>query len=195
MALTPIEYANKLRSQLLELQQTNRPLVLAVTTVTTQMHERIFNRGIATDGGKIGNYNDTRIMYLNPDDVNVFGRSEIGKPGKFKNGNDRKTVKLTYKGYKSKLGKPSGGAYVNLELAGDLQSDFINRNPAKVNANEYVVKFNGTDNVSARENFNKAIGNEQHFGKKIFFPNNEELNGPKGLYATLEFELRRMFSA
>lgn len=191
MSLTPIEYANKLRSQLLELQQTNKPLLLAATSTTSDMASRIFIEGKGTDGGKIGNYNDTKIMYLNPDDPNVFGRSKIGEPGKFKNGNNRKTVKLTYKGYKSKLGKPQGGAFVNLELSGDMKSDFTNNAPLgdsrileKISANEYLVRWKAPINAE------KAEGNEKRF-KQIF----KLTAGEKKLFFDVaEFELRKLFA-
>lgn len=188
--MTPTEYADKLRLQLEELKRVNRPLVISATTVTSEMASRIFVRGEATTG-RIGNYDNEKIMYLNPNDADVFGRSLIGKPGKFKNGKDRKTVKLTYKGYKSALGRPEGGAFVSLELTGDLKSDFTNNVPIgsqdilrKVNVNEYVAELDDT-------NVKKAEGNEKRFGKPIFKLSPTER---KLFFDVAEFELRRMFA-
>lgn len=70
--MTPIEYADKLRLQLLKLQEENTPLLLGATTVTAEMHERIFDRGEAAGSGSIGQYNDKRILYLNPNDPKVY---------------------------------------------------------------------------------------------------------------------------
>lgn len=188
--MTPIEYADKLRLQLEELKRTNKPLLISATTVTSEMATRIFVKGQAVNG-QIGNYNDTKVMYLNPNDADVFGRSLIGKPGKFKNGKDRKTVKLTYKGYKSALGRPEGGAFVSLELSGDLKSDFTNNVPIgsqdilrKVSVDEYVAELDQT-------NVNKVEGNEKRFGKTIFKLSPSER---KLFFDVAEFELRRMFS-
>lgn len=183
--MTPKELATKMRSQLESLTRENKPLALAASTVTAQMATRIFVDGNARDEGKIGSYNNTDYLYLNPQDVNVVGRSKIGSPGTFENGKPRKTVKLTYQQYKARLGKPAGGAYVNLELSGDMKSDFTN-NPKKVNANEYQVVWHRDLNSD------KASGNEDHFGKKIFAltPNEKDK-----FFSTAEFELKKHFSA
>jgi hypothetical protein len=182
--MSPKELAQKMRSQIESLARENKPLALAASTVTAQMASRIFVDGNAKDSGKIGSYNNTDYLYLNPTDVNVVGRSRIGSPGSFENGNPRKTVKLTYQQYKARLGKPAGGAYVNLELSGDMKSDFTN-NPKKVNVNEYQVLWHRDINSD------KAAGNESHFGKKIFGLTPAEQDK---FFKTAEFELKKHFS-
>jgi hypothetical protein len=190
--MTPIQYADKLRLQILELQRDNKPLRLAATSATTEMATRIFIKGDATAGGGIGKYNDDKFLYLNPTNTNIFGRSKIGTPGTFKNGKKKKTVKVTYKGYKSLLGKPAGGAFVNLELSGDLKSDFTNQDvtsnlatPERITNDEYVVGWRNRLNVL------KAEGNENRFKKKIF---NLSVNEKRTFYEVAEFELRKMFA-
>jgi hypothetical protein len=189
--MTPTEFADKLRLQVAELVTKNVPLLIASTSTQSEIATRIFIRGEATASGKIGNYNNTTPLYLNPNNPKVFGMSRIGSPGKFKNGKEKKTVKTTYKGYKAFLDRPSGGAFVSLELTGDLKSDFTNNVSIgskdilnRVSVNEYTCELSDINRL-------KAEGNEGRFGRDIF----KLSNGEKDLfYKIAEFELRKIFS-
>lgn len=196
--MTPIEYADKLRLALITLQQTNRPLVLAATSATSEMATRIFVEGKASDNNPIGKYNDTKIIYLNPDKPYVFSGGELRNAlGTFENGKKRKTVKTTYKGYKSLLGKPKGGAFVNLELSGDLKSDLTNTAPIgepstvleRVSNDEYLVKWKSEINALKAEG--KEGTKPGGFGKKIFKLTASE---KQTVFRVAEFHLRELFA-
>lgn len=98
-------------------------------TLLSDIKRRIFNEGMATDGGEIGQYS-TKPIYVNP--VNspaAFGRP-IGKTGsKFKTGTkkgqDHKTRYFPngYKGFRDAIGRPTDK--VNLSLSGQLNAQFV----------------------------------------------------------------------
>jgi hypothetical protein len=187
--MTPTEFADKLRLQVAELVTKNIPLLIASTSTQSELARRIFERGEASGSGSIGTYNDTTPIYLDPS--KVYSGGSLGKPGTFKNGKPRKTVKTTYKGYKSAIGRPRGGAFVNLEVTGDLKSEFLNK--ARLDSKEVLNRVSVNEYTCQLSDINvkKVEGNEARFGRPIF-----KLSfGEKEFFYTIaEFELRKIFS-
>jgi len=134
-----------------------------------------------------------RFGYLNP--KKAFGGSKLGTPRgkngdtKFKNGKPHVTVYLdSYKDYKSILGKPSDGGFVNLELSGDLKSDFENGavpTPTQIGPHEYAVQLKRNINI------NKVAGLESRYGK-IFALTNQEV---ENFIEDIKFEFAKLFGS
>ena len=146
---------------------------IACSDSVADMSVRIFEQGIASDGGKIGEYNKTNPLYINtkknsPKQVKPQGKPIGGKKGKTKhdNGEPYKTTYFeSYADFRSKIGRSSDT--VNLSLSGRLQLDFTN-GLQKISNNEYVIK------LKSKLNANKAKGNEDHFDTTIFNPTKNE---------------------
>ena len=191
--MTPTEYAEKLRAQLDDLTLYNRPLLLAATSTVVEMASRIFVKGLATDGSKIGNYSK-KDLYLSDNQIaslpNVKSTRK-GKTGKnkFKDGKEHKTTWFEgWYGVREEAGRNTDK--VDLSFTGDLQSEFTNSvrvNDAKPN---YIDTNTYETRVTTELNVNKARGNEKHFGKEIFTvsPQEKEI-----FYSTAEYELKLMF--
>ena len=191
--MTIDEFNLKLKQALAEIQANDVPLRLAAYSSVAEVSLRVFTNGGNANGGAIGQYNSTDPIYLNP--KTSFGGSKLGPPRgkngdtKFKNGKPHVTVYLdSYKDYKSILGKPSGGGFVNLELSGDLKSDFENGSvptPTQIGTHEYAVKL--------RENINKKkiAGLESRYGK-IFALTNQEV---ENFIEDIKFEFAKIFGS
>lgn len=83
--------------------------------------KRIHQEGKDTKGSKIGSYNASNPVYVNP--KTAVRKRGVGQPGTFKNGNKKKTVKFnSYKAYRGAVGRETN--FVNLNLTGKLQADF-----------------------------------------------------------------------
>lgn len=189
--MTIEEFNLKLRQALAELEANDVPLRLASYGAVAEISKRVFTDGNNAADAKIGQYNSTDPIYLNP--KKSFGGSKLGPPrGKngdtvFKNGKPHATVYLdSYKDYKSILGKPSGGGYVNLELSGDLKSDFENGTtptPTQVNTHEYIIQIKRPINI------NKVDGLQAKYGP-IFRMTKKELDN---FYKDIVFEFKKLF--
>ena len=190
--MTIEEFNRKLKEALLEIQANDVPLRLASYGSVAEVSERIFTNGGDAEGGQIGQYNNDKPIYINP--KKAFGGSKLGTPrGKngdttFKNGKPHATVYLdSYKDYKSILGKPSSGAFVNLELSGDLKSDFENGTvptPTQLGPHEYAVRLKRNINI------NKVAGLEEHYRKKIFALTDREV---ENFIEDIKFEFAKIF--
>ena len=191
--MTIDEFNLKLKQALAEIQANDVPLRLAAYSSLAEVSLRIFTKGGNADGGQIGQYNSTNPIYLNP--KKSFGGSKLGTPrGKtgetqFKNGKPHVTVYLdSYKDYKSILGKPSGGGFVNLELSGDLKSDFENGKvptPQQSGPHEYFVSLKRPINNDKRD------GLEAKYGK-IFALTNQEV---ENFIEDIKFEFAKIFGS
>ena len=189
--MTIEEFQLKLKQALAEIQANDVPLRLASYGSVAQVAKRVFTDGGNSNGSQIGQYKSDGGIYINP--KKAFGGSKLGTPRgkngdtKFKNGRPHATVYLdSYKEYKSILGKPSGGAYVNLELSGDLKSDFENGTvptPQQKGPHEYFVS------LKRQVNKNKLSGLEQKYGK-IFALTNQEV---EEFIKDIKFEFARIF--
>ena len=194
--ITPQEFADKLKKALLIIKETDPPLRLAAYDTLGKQSKRIFTQGRLTDGSQIGQYNSTTPLYLNP--AKTFNASMLGPPkgktgrtkfesGK-KKGQDHKTIYVeSYKAYRQKIGRET--AYVNLELSGDMRSDYENPQngvptPEKLNTHEYL-------SIMKREiNRKKASGQQARYGEVFFLTRNEKNN----FFAIAAFQLRRLLS-
>lgn len=190
--MTIEEFNLKLKQALLEIQANDIPLKLAAYSSVAAVSKRVFTDGLNANNTKIGDYSKKPI-YINP--KKAFGGSKLGTPRgkngdtKFKDGRSHVTVYLdSYKDYKSKLGKPSGGAYVNLELSGDLKSDFENGTvptPQQRGPHEYFIGLKrqvNVDKVNGLESPNK-------YGK-VFALTNKEV---EEFIKDIKFEFARLF--
>jgi hypothetical protein len=191
--MTIDEFNLKLKQALAEIQANDIPLRLAAYSSLAEVSLRIFTKGGNADGGAIGQYNSTNPIYLNP--KKSFGGSKLGTPRgktgetKFKNGKTHVTVYLdSYKDYKAVLGKPSGGGFVNLELSGDLKSDFENGKvptPQQRGPHEYFVSLKRPINNDKRD------GLEAKYGK-IFALTNQEV---ENFIEDIKFEFAKIFGS
>lgn len=189
--MTIEEFQLKLKQALAEIEANNTPLKLAAYSSVAAVSKRIFTDGGNASGGPIGQYKSDGGIYINP--KKAFGGSKLGTPRgktgetKFKNGKSHVTVYLdSYKDYKAALGKPSGGAYVNLELSGDLKSDFENGKvptPQERGPHEYFI------GLKRPINQDKVAGLEQKYGK-VFALTDAEV---EEFIKDIKFEFARIF--
>lgn len=185
------EFNLKLRQALAEIEANDVPLRLAAYSSVAAVSKRIFTDGGNANGGQIGQYNSSNPIYINP--KKAFGGSKLGTPKgkngdtKFKDGRSHVTVYLdSYKDYKAALGKPSGGAFVNLELSGDLKSDFENGKvptPQERGPHEYFI------GLKRPINQDKVAGLEQKYGK-VFALTDAEV---EEFIKDIKFEFARIF--
>jgi hypothetical protein len=181
--MTTEEYIAKMRKNLNEILQNNKPLAAAVATTHAEQMQRIFTKGKDSTGGNIGAYNSTDPLYVNP---NTAPRKfpKKGKTGKtkFKNGNDHKTGFFSsYKAFRASQGRQT--SFVDLVLSGQLRSD-VSNSLTRLNSNVWVT---GTKNSANSE---KAAGAEAKYGN-IFNLNTDE---KKEFKEVLKFELLKALS-
>lgn len=112
----------------------------AVTTVIGEMGDRIFEKGLASDGGEIGQYSTKPGTYARP-----------GGVGKFYEGG--------YKAFKADIGRDS--SKVNLVLTRQLEIGFLN-GITKASPTRMQVR------MSNKANIDKIEGAERRFRKDIF---------------------------
>ena len=179
-----------LRLQLLQTVVNNpetakRISAAAAFRVIADLKRRIFNNGLATDGSTIGQYSTTPF-YQNPNNLVGVPKSAVKPQGKnglatFKNGNQKKTRYLAsgYKELRDLTGRQS--EYVDLSFSGSMAQNI----QVGFSGELAVVRF--TDAAEAE----KMAQNEEHFGKEIIQPSQDEIeNGEKAarfeLFAILE---------
>ncbi len=174
----------KLRDEILN---NDPPLKLASYSVLALQSKRIFSDG-KNASGSTNSYNDSDPLYVNPDTSPGKKFKPQGKPKKegekgatkktanikfggrgFSRGKaskietDRKTRWFkSYKDYRSTIGFQSG--FVNLQLSGELKSDFENPQgkeptPTKVDVHEYIIQLNKDINQKKVEKFNEKYDN------------------------------------
>lgn len=196
--MTPIEYADKLRLVLIDIERENKPLAIAAADMTARMSERIFVDGRDTDNRPIGEYS-RKPIYLSTKQLEGLkmtgAATSKGKPNKnnvrsdtFKTGKKAGTKhKTTYfagwNAVRRAAGKPVD--VVNLDFIGDLKSDFAVSSLLRVDVHEYNIRFRSDLNQK------KALGNEDRFGKTIFTPSKEEKDE---FFSTAEFELKKLLA-
>src|ERR1044072_1545261 len=121
--MTISEHIEKLQAEVDAIERRGQD---AANNAHAEMTDRIFVRGERAGGGKIGDYENTKPLYVNPKNMPTTKKNPVqGKNGekKFKNGKAHKTrYYSSYKDYHSQQGRPS--EFVNLFLFGNLQSDF-----------------------------------------------------------------------
>lgn len=172
--------------------KSGRFYAIAVADGIAHQSERIFVKGKATDGMRIGRYDNKRPMYVNPDKVpNKGGLLPLsGKSGKtaFASGKKHKTRYVkSYKQLRELMGLQT--AFVDLVLFGNLKSDYENGGrgtgivPLKVNDNVFQITMDS-------ENSKKKEGLESRYGDIFKVSEKEESRlkevGEKELISELE---------
>lgn len=164
-----------------EALESYRPFGLAVQDVHALRSERIFTDGKNSGGGSIGQYNTTTPIYINPQ-KSPKKFSVQGKPNSNVKKQDRKTRYFgSYSEFRQTIGRQT--AVVDLNLWGDLKSNFENRsrgNPqaTKIADNEYHVGLDG-------ENSKKKGGLEKKYGEIFAHTEDEKTH----FYDTCSIEL------
>ena len=168
------EYFQKLQKQLTQ-EVLNKAVLSAAITVNSEVGERIFQEGKATDGSQIGKYDTDTPLYLNPKNApKKFPAKGKNGDAKFSDGSSHKTGYFdSYTSYRKKVGRKVGK--VILSLFGILESDFV-KGPRLINGSAVITLI--------EENNNKRLGAEEKYDKKIFSLSEKE----KQTYAELVVE-------
>lgn len=139
------------------------PDIIAIQTMTEVMAEhknRIFGKGLATDGSDIGNYSTTSAYFSKTDFIRKSAFKPQGKKnkGEFKNGNERKSMFLTngYSEFRAIQGRRNDKK--NYKFSGDLERSL---NVVKIGN----VVFYGTTNKEGSDKYN---GLTEQSGKEVF---------------------------
>lgn len=183
--MTPTQYADKLRSQILELKRDNKPFQIAVTTSHAAVSKRAFTDG-RNEQGQTFRYSD-KPLYVNPDDPgirrkfqpkgktsstdtklkvsDVFTRKEKKVVVK-KSGEERKTRWFPdYAAFKQSQGFT--GDKVNWELTGNLKSDYENQPvgtdsskalPFRISSEEYHGRLKYQDSITKYSGLSDRYG-------------------------------------
>lgn len=158
MSVSIAEYIASQKDRFEKLQN-GEALELAVRDTHAKQVQRIFVDGKNSNDSKIGQYNTTEPLYVNPNNAPKKTPTK-GKTGKdtFANGNKHKTTYFeSYNDFRASQGRQTGD--VNLNLFGNLRSAFAN-GLFKVSEREWVVAIPESEYV-------KLDGNEERFGSKI----------------------------
>lgn len=178
--MTTKDYIKKIRRNL-DAVKTGKPVAIAAQDTHVRMVERIFDKGQNANNGKIGEYDDSSPLYVNPkySPKKLITTGKNGK-SKFKNGKKKKTrYYKSYKEFRQKQGRPTG--FVNLKLTGLLQSDF-GKGVRKKDT------FNYTSAISNQDNKNKLSGIQKKYGK-VFNLTPKERTNFKQVLANETFKL------
>lgn len=139
------------------------PDVIAIQTMNEVMAEhkdRIFGKGLATDGSEIGEYSKTPAYFSKDEFIRKAAFKPQGKEkkGPFKNGKERKSMFLTngYSEFRGIQGRRNDKK--NYKFSGDLE-----RSLNVVKIGETV--FYGTTNQGASDKYN---GLTEQSGKEVF---------------------------
>lgn len=189
--MTTDEYIAKQKRAFSRIIEKDEPLRIAARDTMAKQATRIFVEGKNSNEVKIGDYNATDEIYVNPNTSAGKKFSPAGKAGKERNITDRKTKWFeSYKDYREEIGRKTDK--VDLFLSGDLKSDFGNSGakepngkvkPRQNNVHEYVSGF------SRETNALKAEGMEDHFEAPIFTPSASE---KKSFFSISQKEFQRI---
>lgn len=184
--MTTAEFTKKLDGKIAELQKGNA-LKIAVLAINTERTARIFSDGLNSAGGKIGSYNSTKPVYINPDDAPKRG-NQVGKSGK----KIKSLYYPSYKAFRQGMGRESN--FVNVRLNNELQNDLgsgalskgadriVEPKPIQVNVNKYKIT------LKKEINQKKVEGLERKFGKFL-----EHTKAEKDLFQKVyKFEVDRI---
>lgn len=165
--MTTKEWITNNERMLKLIQQSKFMLPIIQPTHNLQV-ERIFDKGIAGDGKKIGDYSNEKTgLYVNPRFA-IGSFSGEGKYGEkvFKNGTKHKTKYFdNYKGYRQYIRKETG--FVNLRLTENLKIDYTNS--LRFSKGTVTTSVNNEDNVG------KFQGSVDKYGERTWTLTTEEL--------------------
>lgn len=175
MALTVKQAVQKLNDKIKQLES-DKPLLIAVRAANEARIKRIFEDGENTNGIKIGFYNGSKPVYIDPNDAPRAG-NQIGKRGK----PIKSLYYESYKDFRKAMGRES--SFVNLRLNNELQSDLANAqlsktsstlakvNPIKVSNTKYKVTLKKQINIDKVDGLTAKFGgfiNHTKEEKEIF---------------------------
>lgn len=133
----------------------NRVVRKAILSLFSEWHSRIYTEGEAVSG-KIGSYNTTDPLYVNPAD-SPRSFPTLGKPRKDGSRRKGKTGWFpSYAAFRKDIGRPTG--FVNLQLTEQMKRATV------VGFRGQSMVFGFTNQTEA----DKGAGNEKHFKKQIF---------------------------
>lgn len=121
-----IKQFNKKLDEQLEKISDAKFLLSCVSEVHSRQVKRIFDQGLDGKGGRIGQYNSTKPLYVDPD-TSPKSFPLKGKSGSdtFKSGKKHKTGYFdSYKAFRQAINKQT--SFVDLRLKEDLKLDFTN---------------------------------------------------------------------
>lgn len=180
--MTTKEFITKQRKKLNAIQKENKPLAIAATSIHSKQVQRVFEEGKNSKGTKIGIYDSSNSLYVNPKNAprSVPLKGKTGRTA-FKSGKRHVTGYFpSYKAFRQQQGRPT--SFVNLTLFGRLKSDY-SRPPQRVNVHRYIAGVNGVENT------NKIKGVEDKYGRVFFLTQGER----KQFLKILEKELVKAF--
>ncbi len=161
--MTVAEFKKSIDSKIKQLES-GKALELAVRTINNARVVRLFEDGLNTSGNKIGSYNSSKPVYINPDDAPKRG-NQIGKRGK----KIKSLYYPSYKAFRAAMGRESG--FVNVRLNNELQNDLANAVVSKSSdavAQPKPIKVSNTKyKITLKKEINqkKVEGLEKKFGK------------------------------
>lgn len=133
--------------------------------------ERVFEKGLASDGQKIGDYNKTDPMYVNPENAprKFIPEGKYGdktfKSGKRKGQAHKTKYFSSYDSYKTFVGRNQIGS-VNLSLSGQLSNQF---KVVPTSQKSYGLGWLNNEMVERAKWF------EKKYNKPIWMPTKEEI--------------------
>ena len=153
------EYLAKLQHRV-ELLKKSELVGKAALTIVSDQAKRIFEEGKATRNDQIGDYNDTKPIYVNPDSspIKFAPKGKRGKPTRY-------GYFDSYKDFRSKIGRQT--QFVDLKLVGTLASDFRN-GLHQVSKNKWERTFKRGESKA------KAAANQERFKKSIWKASDKE---------------------
>lgn len=154
--MTTRDYIKKIKRNL-DAVKSGKPVAIAAQDTHVQMVERIFEKGQNANNGKIGEYDDSKPLYVNPK-YSPKKLATTGKNGKskFKNGKKKQTrYYKSYKEFRQKMGRPTDR--VNFRLTGLLQSDF-GKGVRKKDTYTYISAISNEDNKDKLYGLQKKYG-------------------------------------
>lgn len=152
-----------------QMEQDLEPLILAATSTVSEMGERIFEEGRASNGGKIGKYSNKGGFWTEIDKLPK-------KPKKFrkKTKDGERVYYPSYVALREEMGRQTN--FVDLRFSGRLAMNFLGssvsstgRDISGMKAEVKKLEKKNTVGITLRpENFEKAEDNEARFKKVIF---------------------------
>lgn len=165
---------------------------VAIRTMLAYYIQRVFNNGLASDGGKIGDYS-TKPMFTGSKNFRTAGKADA-----FFDEDDVefRTIK-TKKGQKA-LALVKGGYKEFRELNG-LRSDTVDLQFSGSLFESIIVGTYGDNFVLGFNNVEKAkiaAHLEAKYGKKIFYPTKEEIDIViRAYYDYLREKIQQLFNS
>ena len=153
--MTIAEAQNKLKTTIKNIED-GTALKIAVFAINEQRVKRLFEDGKNSAGGKIGSYNATKPVYIDPDQAPRKG-NQVGKRGE----PIKSFYYPSYKDFRKAMGRES--EFVNVRLTNELQNDMANANisktsnaiaspkPIKVSSTKYKVTLKKEINIKKTE--------------------------------------------